>query len=117
MFIACGEESPFLTGRQFVGCPVTTGGFQEGQRTIIHDHVICEKLLRGLESVGKQAPQTPAADFRSGAFEPGDWSPRMLISWLIDQRKNSQPLAHESHFSKWDASLYHSKRSWVHAQK
>ena len=105
VLVAGGEQGDFLRGGQFVRRAVAATAFQESQGAIVHHDMLGKELRRRPKPLRKQAPETPAADFRARAGKAGDGPPRMLALGMADGACDLQPVAHGGDFAKGHAGL------------
>ena len=77
--VACGGQTRLFLRRQFVGRSIAAALLQKGQRAIIDNKMALEEFLRWAKTIGKEFPQSLAADFGAGAIKSFDGAARMLV--------------------------------------
>src|SRR5437867_11736571 len=103
MFVACGKQSFAFARRQFVRRAVASAFFHERERTIIHNDVLPEKVLRGAETFREQSPQTFAADLAPVTIEAEHRPFRIFFRRLVDLRRDAEPIADGRDLPEWDS--------------
>lgn len=104
-------------GGELVRCVIAATGLDEHERAVVGNEVVFEKGLRCAETLRKQPPEPPAADFRLWAVEADDAPLRVLAFRFAHGLVDAHPVAHGGDLAKGHAGLSHAKRSGVHADE
>ena len=110
------QLSSFVFG-QLIRCAVAPTFFHENKRAVVGDVVLRKEAFRGFVVLGDVAPYAAAADFTTRTGKPSDRSFGVRVLGFADRALDLQPIAHPTHFSKWNPRLAHAPWTRVHPEE